>query len=181
MATSRVFTKQWDNIITNFKPLAHGMMRPGNFYKVVVYKYAADGKTRTLTGLSTSYIFLIGRFVDKQVRFPAIKLKHVNPELFFDALRPAMAQPITESEILDSVNLEEFRMLLRKFPADGSPLYQILKRKPLVYTDNYREYKMTSIKSVDLITIDMEYLKDKLLPGANTTKKAEERRDNLSE
>jgi hypothetical protein len=40
---------------------------------------------------------------------------------------------------------------------------------------------MTSIKSVDLITIDMEYLKDKLLPGANTSKKTEERRDNLTD
>jgi hypothetical protein len=181
MATSRIFTKEWDNIITKFKPLAHGMMKPGNFYKIVVYKYAADGKTRTLTGLSTSYIFLIGRFVDKKVKFPAIKLKHVNPELFFDALKPAIAQPITESEILDSANLEEFRILLRKFPSDGAPLYQILKRKPLVYTDNYREYKMTSIKSVDLITIDMEYLKDKLLPGSNTSKKIAERRENLTD
>lgn len=181
MATSRVFTKQWENIITQFKPISHGMMKAGNFYKVVVYKYAVDGKTRTLTGLSTSYIFLIGRFVDKQVRFPAIKLKHVNPENFFDALKPAMRLPISEDEILDSVNLEEFRMLLRKFPADGSPLYEILKRKPLVYKDNYREYKMTSIKSVDLITIDMEYLKEKLLPGANTTKMEEERRKNLND
>jgi hypothetical protein len=181
MATSRVFTKQWENIITKFKPIAHGMMKAGNFYKVVVYKYAVDGQTKTLTGLSTSYIFLIGRFVDKQVRFPAIKLKHVSPENFFEALRPALRLPITESEILDSVNMEEFRMLLRKFPADGSPLYEILKRKPLVYKDNYREYKMTSIKSVDLITIDMEYLKDTLLPGANTAKAESERRENLSE
>jgi hypothetical protein len=181
MATSRVFTKQWDNIITKFKPIAHGMMKAGNFYKVVVYKYAVDGQTRTLTGLSTSYIFLIGRFVDKQVRFSAIKLKHVNPENFFDALNPALRLPITKNEILDSSNLEEFRMLLRKFPADGSPLYEILKRKPLVYKDNYREYKMTSIKSADLITIDMEYLNDKLLPGSNTSKREQERRENLSE
>jgi hypothetical protein len=72
-------------------------------------------------------------------------------------------------------------MLLRKFPADGSPLYEILKRKPLVYKDNYREYKMTSIKSADLITIDMEYLNDKLLPGSNTSKREQERRENLSE
>jgi hypothetical protein len=181
MATSRVFTKEWDNIITKFKPMAHGMMKPGNFYKVVVYKYAVDGKTRTLTGLSTSYIFLIGRFVDKKVIFPAIKLKHVSPEIFFDALQPALKLPINENEIIDSVNMEEFRMLLRKFPADGSPLYEILKRKPLVYKDNYREYKMTSIKSVDLITIDMEYLKDKLLPGAKSSKAQSERRENLSE
>jgi hypothetical protein len=181
MATSRIFTSQWDNIITGFKPLAHGMMKPGNFYKVVVYKYAADGKTRTLTGLDTAYIFLIGRFVDKQVRFPAIKLKHVNPELFFDALKPAINQPVTEDKIIDAYNLEEFKFLLRKFPSDGAPLFDILKRKPLIYRDNYREYKMTSIKSVELITIDREYVSDKLMPGANTSKKQAERRENLNE
>jgi hypothetical protein len=77
--------------------------------------------------------------------------------------------------------LEEFKFLLRKFPPDGAPLFDILKRRPLIYKDNYREYKMTSIKSVELVTIDREYISDKLMPGANTSKKQEERRENLNE
>ncbi len=177
MATNRVFTPKWTNIITDLKPIAHGMMKPGNFYKVVVYKYADPSKTKVLTGLDTAYIFLIGRFTDKKVFFPSIKLKHVDPELFFDSLRLTLDN-VSEQSINES---EEFRLLLRKFPNDGKPLFNILKRKPLIYEGNYREYKMTSIKSVELIELDKEYLKDKFLPGYNTTRKAKERKENLND
>lgn len=177
MATNRIFTPKWTNIITDLKPIAHGMMKPGNFYKVVVYKYADPSQTKVLSGVNTSYIFLIGKFIDKKVFFPSIKLKHVNPELFFDSLRLAMDN-VTEESINES---NEFRFLLRKFPIDGKPLFNILKRKPLIYEGNYREYKMTSIKSVELIDIDKEYLKDKFLPGYNTTQRSKERKENLND
>jgi hypothetical protein len=177
MATSRIFTPQWDNIISDRKAIAHGLMKPGNFYKVIVYKYAADGKTRTLTGLSTSYIFLLGKYIDKQVRFPSIKLKHVNPEQFFTAIKSLMG-PVDEEKINE---LEEFRFLLRKFQADGAPIFNLLKKKPLIYEGNYREYKMTSIKSVEILTVDKEYLRDKFLPSPNPSKKQAERRENLNE
>lgn len=177
MATNRVFTPKWTNIIADLKPIPHGMMKPGNFYKVVVYKYADPSQTRVLSGLNTAYIFLIGKFIDKKVFFPSIKLKHVNPELFFDSLRLALNN-VNEKSIDES---EEFRLLLRKFPNDGKPLFNILKTKPLIYEGNYREYKMTSIKSVELITLDKEYLKDKFLPGYNSTQRQQERKENLND
>jgi hypothetical protein len=177
MATTQVFTQKWTNIISELKTIPHGMMKPGNFYKVVVYKYADPTTTKVLAGLDTSYIFVIGRFVDKKVFFPSIKLKNVNPERFFDGIRLAM-NPIDE-ELIDTS--EEFRMLMKKFPIDGKPLFNIIKRKPLVYEGNYREYKMTSIKSVELITLDKEYLKDKFLPGYNKTERMKERRENLND
>jgi hypothetical protein len=177
MATNRVFNKQWENIITGYKTIPHGMMKPGNFYKVVVYKYADPAQTKVLAGLSTAYIFLIGRFTDKKVFFPSIKLKHVNPEIFFNGIRLALDN-INEDSINES---EEFRLLLRKFPNDGRPLFNMIKTKKTIYDGNYREYKMTSIKSVELITIDKEYLRDKYLPGANTSQKQKERRENLND
>jgi len=177
MATTRVFTNNWTNIIADLKPIPHGIMKPGNFYKVVVYKYADPSQTRVLSGLNTAYIFLIGKFINKKVLFPSIKLKHVNPELFFDSLRLTLNN-VSEQSIDES---EEFRFLLKKFPIDGKPLFNILKRKPLIYEGNYREYKMTSIKSVELITLDKEYLKDKFLPGYNSTQKQKERKENLND
>ena len=36
-------------------------------------------------------------------------------------------------------------------------------------------------KSVELVTIDREYISDKLMPGASTSKKQAERRENLNE
>lgn len=177
MPNVRIFNNQWDNIIDDRKTIAHGLMRPGNFYKVVVYKYAADGKTRALSGLSTSYIFLIGKFIDKQVRFPAIKLKHVNPEQFFTAIKPLMVS--INEEIIDE--LDEFKSLLRKFQSDGTPVFNILKKKPLIYEGNYREYKMTSIKSVELLAINKKYLKDKFIQTSNPSEQQAERKENLNE
>lgn len=177
MALSRIFTQKWNNIIDDLKPIAHGMMKPGNFYKVVVYKYADPAETKVLSGLDTSYIFLIGKFINKKVFFPAIKLKHVNPEFFFDSLKLVLNN-INEKSINES---EEFRFLLRQFPLDGKPLFNILKRKPLIYEGNYREYKMTSIKSVELMQINKEYIKDKFLPGSNTTEKVRQRKENLND
>ena len=85
-------------------------------------------------------------------------------------------------QIEEKINeLEEFRFLLRKFQADGAPIFNVLKTKPLIYEGNYREYKMTSIKSVEILTIDKKYLRNKYLPGANTSKKQEERKEELND
>jgi hypothetical protein len=86
--------------------------------------------------------------------------------------------PVNEEKINE---LEEFRFLLRTFQADGAPIFNVLKKKPLIYEGNYREYKMTSIKSVEILTIDKEYLRDKFLPSSNPSKTQKERRENLSE
>jgi hypothetical protein len=86
--------------------------------------------------------------------------------------------PVDEEKINE---LEEFRFLLRKFQADGAPIFNVLKKKPLIYEGNYREYKMTSIKSVEILTVDKEYLRDKFLPSPNPSKKQAERRENLNE
>jgi hypothetical protein len=51
----------------------------------------------------------------------------------------------------------------------------------LIYEGNYREYKMTSIKSVEILNIDKEYLRDKFLPSSNPSEKQKERRENLSD
>jgi hypothetical protein len=71
--------------------------------------------------------------------------------------------------------------LLRTFKADGEPIFNVLKKKPLLYEGNYREYKMTSIKSVEILTIDKEYLRDKFLPSSNPSQKQKERRENLTD
>jgi hypothetical protein len=126
---------------------------------------------------STSYIILVGKYIDKQVRFPAIKLKHVNPEQFFTALKILMGA-INEEKINE---IEEFRFLLRKFQLDGAPIFNVLKTKPLIYEGNYREYKMTSIKSVEILNIDKKYLRDKFLPSSNPSEKEKERREILKD
>jgi hypothetical protein len=40
---------------------------------------------------------------------------------------------------------------------------------------------MTSIKSVEILTIDKEYIRDKFLPTSNPSQKERERRQNLTD
>ena len=176
MATSRIYLKEWSNLIKSGKKVSSAAMRPGNFYKIIVYKYSDPKQTKVLSGLSTAYIFLIGKFRAKDedgmlhYYFPAIKLKHVNPGKFFEALKMAV-DDVNEEEINEA---EEFKNLLRKFPLDGKPLFNILKKKPLVYDGNYREYRLASVRSVEELEIDKEYIKVKLIPGYSNEKKLEE-------
>ena len=74
-------------------------------------------------------------------------------------------KPLNQTDIVEAYeNTEsgtnsEFSTLLRKFPKDGKPLFNILKNKKRIYEGNYREYKINSIKSVVHLDIDPAYLK----------------------
>jgi hypothetical protein len=177
MGAHQLYTPKWTNLITGFNEIPHGMMKPGNFYKISVYRYADPEKTKVLSGVDTAYIFFIGRYITNgKVHFSALKLKHVSPEKFFDSIRTAMDR-IDEKKIDESI---EFRLLLKHFPKDGRPLFNLIKRVPIIYHDNYREYLMTSIKNVSLIDIDKQYLKSKFLPGYNKNKRVLERKEDLN-
>lgn len=176
MAESRIYLSLWGKLFKNTKKVSTTIMKPGNFYKIEVYKYANPAITKTLAGIDTAFIFLIGKFKGKDEKgmphyyFSALKLKHINPRNFFFALESA-TDSISEEKIDES---EEFRFLLRQFPLDGKPLFTILRKKPLLYEGNYREYKMVSIRSVEELELDKEYIKTKMIRGYSNEKKIEE-------
>jgi hypothetical protein len=161
MAEKGIYIKDWEKIIKASTKISRNQMHPLNFYKVVVYRYADPQQTKVLSGMDTSHIFLLGKFANKIYYLPAIKLQHVKPYRFFEALKLSL-EPLT-AEFIDKS--EEFRQLIRKMPMHGKPIFESIKKKPLVYDGNYREYKMTSIQSVELLQIDKEYIKSKLLPN----------------
>jgi hypothetical protein len=164
---NRVFVGEWKALIANSVPISTNRIKPGNFYKLNTYQYT-DGKVRSLSGQKTSHIFVIGKFSkDKNTYLAALKLKGISPEWFFEDIKQALKfKPLTDKQI-DNVNetysedLDEFRHLLLKFPMDGRPLFNIIKRKRRIYEGNYREYKFASIKSIEYIDIFSNYLKSK--------------------
>ncbi len=176
MAESRIYLSLWEKLFKQTKKVSTTIMKPGNFYKIQVYKYADPAVTKTLAGIDTAFIFLIGKYkgTDEKGKphyyLPALKLKHINPRNFFYALETA-TDSINEEKIDKA---EEFRLLLRQFPLDGRPLFTLLKKKPLIYEGNYREYKMISIRSVEELQLDKEYLKTKMIRGYSNEKKIEE-------
>jgi hypothetical protein len=184
--SNRVFINEWKTLIANSVPISSARVKPGNFYKLNIYEYN-DGKTRSLSGQTTSHIFVIGIFnKNKDKYLAALKLKGINPEWFFDDIKQAMKfKPLTEKHI-DMVNaeysedLDEFRHLLLKFPMDGRPLFNIIKRKRRVYEGNYREYKLHSIKSIEYIDIFSNYLKSKTTIKSEKTEEILKRDDDTN-
>ena len=58
------FSNQYNIFIQEFKPASKATLKPKNVYKIVSYDYA-DGTSKRLTGVSTSYVFLIGIYDSK--------------------------------------------------------------------------------------------------------------------
>jgi len=180
---ARGFITEWKTLIANSVPIAAARIKPGNFYKINVYQYS-DGKTRSLSGQTTSHVFVIGKFTkDKETYIAALKLKGVSPEWFFTDIKSAMKfKPLTEKQIdmvseAHSEDLDEFRHLLLKFPMDGRPLFSIIKRKRRIYEGNYREYKFKSIRSIEYIDIFSNYLKSKTTIKSEKTEEVLKRGD----
>jgi hypothetical protein len=134
------------------------MMKQGNFYRLEVYKYA-DEKigTKRLVGIDTCFVFIIGRFVrDGHNWLASIKLKQVNPDAFFEGIKRA-CRPLANKDF-DEWESWDFKDFMKKYPADGKPLFEYLKTKPRIYRDTYREYKLASIKDCNEVVFNIEYL-----------------------
>lgn len=181
--SKRLFISNWRAIIGGKKAMNVSLMRPGNFYKIELYKYN-DGKTVALSGPKTTHIFLIGKYKEgKDYYLAALKLKHVNPEHFFTDIKQLFKfKPMTEEKITQVYDeyeqkLDQFRRLLQMFPMDGRRIFNIIKRKKRIYTDNYREYKLTSVKKCEYLKISEEYLNSKLTIVAEKTDEKKDRRD----
>jgi hypothetical protein len=157
--TQRNYNRQWENLIIKELNRPKTMMRQGNFYRLEVYKYA-DEKigTRRLVGIDTAFVFIIGRFIkDGHVWLATIKLKQVNPDAFFEGIKRA-CRPLANKDF-DEWTSWDFKEFLKKYPADGKPLFEYIKTKPRIYRDTYREYKLASIKDCNEIVFNIEYLK----------------------
>jgi hypothetical protein len=67
-----------------------------------------------------------------------------------------------------------FKDFMKKYPADGKPLFEYLKTKPRIYRDTYREYKLVSIKDCNEVVFNIEYLKTWLVTIKDETDPTED-------
>lgn len=177
MQTKRIYNDNWKKIILSEQEAPIATVKSGNFYKVEVYKYI-DGKTRTLSGTKTAYVFAIGRYTNNgKAYFAALKLKHVDPLYFFNDIKlmltplPPAAKDVDEAyEDTEDNKNNEFRSLLRKMPKDGRNLFSMIKTKRRIYEGNYREYIVSSIKTIKYLNLDPEFLKTVLTKDAKKTR-----------
>jgi hypothetical protein len=148
------FSNQYNIFIQEFKPASKATLKPKNVYKIVSYDYV-DGTSKRFTGVSTSYVFLIGIYDSK---LSCVKISEFTPAKFFNWLTGLFQKTLTEEKINESQQLSD---IIARSDKGGSRLFTNLKSSPLydIKPTPYRTYNLSGIKQIQEIV----FKKSKLL------------------
>ena len=149
------FSREYIPLIEGEEPISKTLIRPRNIYKINSYTYK-DGKTKTLSGTETSYIFIIGISPDRVIS--AIKLSLIKPKDFFRWLKKLYKVGLNETIIKESINLEDILVLDTK---NGQKIFNQFVKQSRVYNQSinpYRTYILKNIKNAELVKIKKEVL-----------------------
>lgn len=149
------FSLQYIPFIESEKPIAKSKVLPRNIYKIVSYKYS-DGTQKTLSGVSTSYVFVLGIF-DKKIS--CIKMSEIKPDKFFKWLKPIFKKGLTEEKLKSAEKLEDLLILADK---PGKKMVNLVQQSATIYNNNpnaYRTYTLTGIKQIQEVKIKTDILK----------------------
>ena len=149
------FSREYIPLIELEESVSKSLIRPRNIYKINSYTYK-DGKTKTLAGTETAYVFVIGISTNKTIS--AIKLSLIKPIQFLRWLKKLYKVGITGESITQSNNLEDILILDNK---NGQKLFNQFVKPNRIYTqavNPYRTYILKNIKSVELVKIKKEVL-----------------------
>jgi hypothetical protein len=149
------FSLQYKPLVESEVPLSKTLVRPRNIYRINSYKYK-DGKTKTLSGVETSIVFVIGISSEKVVS--CLKLSLIKPEIFFKWLKKLMHTGITQETINNAKSLEDILVLDNK---NGEKIFNQFVKSSRLYTQEpnpYRTYLLKNIKNIEEINIKKEIL-----------------------
>jgi hypothetical protein len=149
------FSLQYTKFIESEEPVAKSKVLPRNIYKISSYKYA-DGKQKTLSGIDTAYIFVLGIF-DKKIS--CIKMSEIKPDKFFNFLKPIFKKGLTEENWNSAKQLEDLLILGDK---QGKKMVNLVQQNSAIYNNNpnpYRTYTLTGIKQISEVKIKTDILK----------------------
>lgn len=149
------FSRDYIPLIELEEGVSKSLIRPRNIYKINSYTYK-DGKTKTLAGIETAYVFVIGISPDKTIS--AIKISLIKPFQFFRWLKKLYKGGLSETAINESNNLEDILILDNR---NGQKLFNQFVKSSRIYTqaiNPYRTYILKNIKSVELVKIKKELL-----------------------
>jgi len=149
------FALQYKPLIESENKVSKALIKPGNIYRIMVYKYA-DGVTKSLSGPTSALIFAIGIY-DKQLF--CLKLSEIKPEKFLKWLKVVFLKNLTDENFETSEHLME---LLVKADKSGKKLYSsYVKPSPIAKgpINPYRTYNISGITIVQEVKIKKEILK----------------------
>jgi hypothetical protein len=149
------FALQYKPLIESENKVSKALIKPGNIYRIMVYKYA-DGVTKSLSGPTSALIFAIGIY-DKQLF--CLKLSEIKPEKFFKWLKAVFQKNLTDESFDTSEHLME---LLVKADKSGKKLYSSYVKPSTIAKgpiNPYRTYNLSGITIVQEVKIKKEILK----------------------
>ncbi len=149
------FSLEYKPLIESESPLSKTMIRPRNIYRIKSYKYV-DGKTKSLEGVETAIVFVIGISPEKVVS--CLKISLIKPILFFRWLVKLFEAGLSEEEIRNAESLEDLIVLDAK---DGKKIFNQFVKRSRLYIQNptpYRTYLLQNIKNIEEVKIKKEIL-----------------------
>jgi len=149
------FTLQYNKFIQSEKTVSKTLIKPRNVYRINAYKYA-DGTAKSLSGMESALIFVLGISPDKKIS--CVKISLIKPDIFFKFLKKMFIKGLDEEKVKSATKLEELLVLSDK---GGKKLFSSFLKGDSIYDkepDSYRTYTLGGIKSVDEITFKTETL-----------------------
>jgi hypothetical protein len=149
------FALQYKPLIESESSISKTMIQPRNIYKINSYKYK-DGKTKSLAGVETSLVFIIGISPDKIVS--CLKISLIKPDIFFKWLKTLIRAGLNEEELQKAESLDDIILLDNK---NGEKIFnQFVKRSRLYLQtpSTYRTYLLKNIKNIEEVKIKKEIL-----------------------
>jgi len=149
------YSKEYESLIEIEEGISKTLIRPRNVYRINSYKYK-DGKTKSLAGVETAYIFVIGISPTKVLS--ALKISLVKPKLFFEWLQKLYRKGLSEDYVTNSEKLEDLLILDNK---EGQKIFNQFVKQSRIYKQAdtpYRTYLLNNIKNVELINFRKELL-----------------------
>ena len=151
------FALQYKPLIESETSVSKTLVLPRNVYRINSYKYS-DGKQKTLSGTTSTIVFVVGKTTDKKLS--CIKISEIKPEKFFKWLEKLYIKGLTEENWTKAEKLEE---LLIEADVKGSKVFNsFVKPDAIIYGDNpniYRTYSLTGIKQIEEVKFKKDVLK----------------------
>ncbi len=151
------FALQYKPLIESETSVSKTLVLPRNVYRINSYKYS-DGKQKTLSGTTSTLVFVIGRTPDKKLS--CIKISDIKPEKFFDWLKKLYIKGLTEEMWNKAEKLED---LIVKADVGGNKIFNsFVKSDSIIYGDNpniYRTYTLSGIKQIEEVKFKKDVLK----------------------
>jgi hypothetical protein len=133
-------------------------MNPRNFYRISRYEYS-DGDVKSLAGIDSSLIFVIGVFEEK---VNCIKLNEVRPEIFMRWFSTILKPSINEGDIDSSTTIND---LIITDSISGNKLFESKIKTHPIYKQEprpYRTYNLDGLKYIQQINLKKDLIKTML-------------------